>query len=65
MGIQVSPHFVDDVILKEHFWTTGVGMVNLPARLPGTVLGIRLALVSLSRILRSISLEWSNDSMPE
>ena len=64
MGIHISPHFIEEVILKEHLGKTGVGTVNFPAKLPEIVLCIRLLLASLNRILLSINLVCKNASMP-
>ena len=65
IGIAISPHFVEEVILNEHFGNIGDGELNFPAKLPGIVLGTRLLLASLSRIRLSISFACKNASIPE
>ena len=42
IGIHISPHLVVEVMLKEHLATMGVGVLSFPAKLPGTVVDIKL-----------------------
>ena len=63
--MQISPHLVDEVMLKEHLATMGEGVLNFPAKLPGTEVEIMFELASLIRVRRSISFVWSTFSIPE
>ena len=60
IGIQISPHLVEEVKLKEHLATIGEVVFNFPAKLPGAVVEIKLELalvaLELAWILRFISL---------
>ena len=37
IGIQISPHLVEEVKLKEHLATIGEVVLNFPAKLPSVV----------------------------
>ena len=55
----MSPHLVEDVMLKEHLATIDEDVLNFPAKLPGTVVDIKFELalaLELAWIRRSISL---------